>query len=391
MQNTIPQFLKLGPSSKSMTESVATIHRVIASRYSGVDRVALAIYDPLSDMLKTFVSSNLDGVALVAYEARLQDVPSLVQLARLHESRIVQNIGGTFSQPAEHTEWLKEKGYLSSYTVPVYQNDELAGFVFFDSRQAAFFTEDSASFLDIFTSLIAQLYLLQLTAVRSLIGTVHIASDMARVRDLETGNHLERMAGFSRLIARVLAPANGLPDEFVEYVCLFAPLHDIGKVGVPDRILFKPGPLDDAEWQVMRQHVAMGESLIDQIIFGLSMPENMATQVMRNIVASHHERGDGSGYPRGLLMAAIPLEARIVAVADVYDALTNHRPYKQAWDEEKVFAELQHEVASGRLDGQCVAALQQAENERKEIQHLFADHPEQGAEAGTASDPARQI
>ncbi|NHQ85193.1 HD domain-containing protein [Iodobacter sp. HSC-16F04] len=373
MQNAIPQFLELGPSAKNMTESVETIHKVISSRYPGVDRVAMAIYDAASDTLKTFVSSNHDGVALAAYEAKLQDVPSLKALASARQSRVVQDISNSFPVCTEHTDWLKGMGYLSSYTVPVYQRDELAGFIFFDSKSDRFFTEESARFLDIFTGLIAQLYLLQLTAVRSLIGTVHIASDLAKVRDLETGNHLERMASYSRIIAKELAHSHSLPDEFVEYVYLFAPLHDIGKVGIPDRILFKPGQLNDEEWLIMRRHVEMGENLIDQIISALGMAENMSTSVMRNMVAAHHERGDGSGYPRGLLMADIPLEARIVAVADVFDALTNVRPYKLSWSEERVWAELEHEAALGRLDAECVNALRGAEQERRHIQDRFAD------------------
>ncbi|MBY0443820.1 MAG: HD domain-containing protein, partial [Burkholderiales bacterium] len=292
MQNTSPQFLELSQPAKSMAESIEIIHSVIASRYSGVDRVAMAVYDAGSDMLKTFVSSNRDGMALIAYEARLESVPSLQSLAKLHQSRVVQDIEGNFPTLSRHGDWLKDKGYLSSYTVPIYQRDTLAGFVFFDSKSPHFFTEESARFLDMFTGLIGQLYLLQLTAVRSLIGTVHIASDLAKVRDLETGNHLERMACYSRIIAKELAKIYALPDEFVEYVYLFAPLHDIGKVGVPDRILFKPGKLDDEEWLTMRRHVEMGESLINQIIVELGMAENMSARVMRNMVAGHHERGD---------------------------------------------------------------------------------------------------
>ncbi|MCX7206714.1 MAG: HD domain-containing protein [Proteobacteria bacterium] len=373
MQNTSPQFLELSQPAKSMAESIEIIHSVIASRYSGVDRVAMAVYDAGSDMLKTFVSSNHDGMALIAYEAKLESVPSLLSLAKLHQSRVVQDIEGNFPTLSRHGDWLKDKGYLSSYTVPIYQRDTLAGFVFFDSKSPHFFTEKSARFLDMFTGLIAQLYLLQLTAVRSLIGTVNIASDLAKVRDLETGNHLERMACYSRIIAKELAQIYALPDEFVEYVYLFAPLHDIGKVGVPDRILFKPGKLDDEEWLTMRRHVELGESLINQIIVELGMAENMSARVMRNMVAGHHERGDGSGYPRGLLMADIPLEARIVAVADVFDALNNQRPYKLAWAEEAVWAELQREVDLGRLDAACVNALRHAEQERRVIQDRFAD------------------
>jgi HD-GYP domain-containing protein (c-di-GMP phosphodiesterase class II) len=373
MQDTLPQFFQLGPSARSLTESVETIHSVISTRYPGIDRVALAIYDSASDTLKTFVSSNHDGHTLQAYEAKLKNVPSLQALAHAHQSRVVQDMPGQYPANAEHSQWLKNMGYLSSYTVPIYQSDELAGFIFFDSKSPCFFSHDAAHFLDTFIALIAQLYFLQLTAVRSLIGSVHIASGLARVRDSETGQHLERMAAYSRIIAKGLVKAKSLPDEFVEYVYLFAPLHDIGKVGVPDRILFKQGSLDAAEWDIMRQHVEIGSRLIEQMITGLGMTENLPSQIMRNIVAGHHERGDGSGYPQGLKMETIALEARIIAVADVYDALSTTRPYKPAWPEDKVWAELKREVALGRLDGDCVAALYAAEQERRMIQDRHAE------------------
>jgi HD-GYP domain-containing protein (c-di-GMP phosphodiesterase class II) len=150
-------------------------------------------------------------------------------------------------------------------------------------------------------------------------------------------------------------------------------LHDIGKVGIPDAVLLKPGRLDSVEWLSMRRHVEIGETLIDQIVRDMGLLEDTATRTMRNVVAGHHERGDGSGYPRGLRMAQIPWEARIVAVADVYDALSNRRPYKRPWMEVDVVAELEREVAAGRLDGECVAALVSAKDERLAIQAQFAD------------------
>lgn len=224
-----------------------------------------------------------------------------------------------------------------------------------------------------FANLISQLYLLQLQVVHSLVGTVNLASGLARIRDLETGQHLERMAAYSQLMARSLALQDGLDDEFVEYVHLFAPLHDIGKVGIPDKVLLKPGKLDAEEWVTMRRHVEIGESIISQMALEMNLGSSLATEVMRNIVAGHHERGDGSGYPRGLHMLDIPLEARIVAVADVYDALSNRRPYKEPWTEEAIAAELSKEVVLGRLDSRCVHALMSAVAERRAIQVRLAD------------------
>jgi HD-GYP domain-containing protein (c-di-GMP phosphodiesterase class II) len=123
----------------------------------------------------------------------------------------------------------------------------------------------------------------------------------------------------------------------------------------------------------MRTHVDIGVTIIDQMGLDMSLGSALATQVMRNIVGMHHERGDGSGYPNGLRMDQIPMEARIVAVADVYDALSNRRPYKQAWAEDAIVAELQKEVALGRLDADCVRVLLDARAECAAIQQRLAD------------------
>ncbi|MGQ0653187.1 MAG: HD-GYP domain-containing protein, partial [Betaproteobacteria bacterium] len=145
-------------------------------------------------------------------------------------------------------------------------------------------------------------------------------------RDEETGYHLIRMARYSRLIAQGL----GLDDDEAETIELAAPLHDIGKIGIPDQILLKHERLDEAEWQVMRRHPLIGHEIL----------KGSASKYVRMgalIALGHHEKYDGSGYPNGLVGDHIPLCARIVAVADVYDALTSVRPYKQAWPSEQAF------------------------------------------------------
>jgi len=203
-------------------------------------------------------------------------------------------------------------------TTPVYQGDVLAGFLFYDSRRLHAFTDADVEELREFTDLIAHLFLTQRRLARGIVSAIQVAVDLARSRDFETGQHLERIAYYSRIMARALAVSHDLSDAYIEYLELFSPLHDIGKVGIPDHILLKPGRLDAAEYEIMKRHVAMGESIIGRISQDLGLQGSMQEQIMRNIVSTHHERGDGSGYPPWADHGADTLEGRIVAVADVH-------------------------------------------------------------------------
>ena len=142
----------------------------------------------------------------------------------------------------------------------------------------------------------------------------------AEFRDPETGAHLQRMARYAFLIACQL----DCPQPFCQRLLEAAPMHDIGKLGIPDSILLKPGRLDEAEMAIMRQHAAHGAHI-------LAGSASALMQMAEEIARCHHERYDGSGYPAGLAGETIPLSARIVAVADVFDALSSPRPYKRPW------------------------------------------------------------
>jgi len=167
----------------------------------------------------------------------------------------------------------------------------------------------------------------------------------AEYRDPETGGHIKRMAHYSQHIAMQL----GMSAEQQELILEAAPMHDIGKVGIPDSILLKPGKLDHSEFEIMKEHAQYGFNI-------LNGSESKLMQLGAEIALSHHEKYDGSGYPKGLKSEEISIYGRIVAVADVFDALTSERPYKKAWSDEDAVKLLKENIGT-HFDKTCVDAF----------------------------------
>ena len=204
-------------------------------------------------------------------------------------------------------------------------------------------------------------------ALRERDTLLHLAKASA-YRDPYTGRHVQRMAKYSRIIAERL----GLAEDFCHTLEFAAPLHDIGKIGVPDHILRKAGPLTETERSVMNTHVTIGNNIL------VNSPSKYL-QMGATIALNHHERFDGDGYPKGLSGEQIPLEARIAALADVYDALTSARPYKPAWPLQKTLEHIKAGVGR-HFDPRCVKAFFGALDAVLHVQAICQD--DNGAEFG---------
>ena len=209
---------------------------------------------------------------------------------------------------------------------------------------------------------------------------------LAESRDTDTGAHLERVQGYSRVLAQQLL-ANGkhaatIDAEYVRLLHGTSPLHDIGKVGIPDAVLLKPGRLSDLEFEIMKTHASLGAETLDAAV--RRFPGTGFLKMARDIAATHHERFDGTGYPNGLAGEDIPLCGRIVALADVYDALTSRRVYKAAFTH-IVARDIIVKDAGTHFDPDVVEAFVSAEATFLAIRERFAEHGGQAAPLALAA------
>ena len=357
-----------------LREKLITAHNSIKELFPFVARIAVTIYDPQTSVLKTFLHSSDDGDPMQHYQASLDDAPSLKEILKQGLPRVVNNLVTFEGGEHEHTRRIGRQGYAASYTMPMFNDGVFVGFLFFNSYDRDVFTEHVLREIDVYGHMIALMVINELTSIRTLTAAVQTTGHITHVRDAETGSHLDRMSRYCRLIATALAPKYLLDDDYIEHVFMFSPLHDIGKIGIPDRILLKPDKLNDEEWEIMKTHARKGREMIDKIVSNFGLENFRHMDVLRNIAEHHHECVNGSGYPAGRTRDQIPLEARIVAVADVFDALTSARPYKEAWDNGRAIAMLR-QLTGDRLDADCVEALIENIDKVEEIQRQFAEDP----------------
>lgn len=357
----------------SLKDKLIAAHQSICEVFPFIARIAITIYDSETNILKTYLHSSGEDHPLDNYQAILDDAPSLKAILEEGRPRVINNMLTFEEGKHEHTTRIGRQGYAASYTLPMFNEGKFFGFIFFNANEKDVFAENVLRQIDIYSHMISLMVINELAAIKTLAAAVKTTGRITHIRDPETGSHLDRMSRYSRLIATVLAEKYNLDDTYIEHIFMFSPLHDIGKIGIPDNILLKPGKLDKDERAVMNTHSLKGREMIDELLenFGFENVDYMA--VLRNIAEFHHEAINGSGYPSGIKGEDIPLEARIVAVADIFDALTSKRPYKKAWRNDKAIATLKNMIGE-KLDEDCVNALINNMDKVEAIQQQFGEN-----------------
>lgn len=337
----------------NLSDKLQTLLDFIRQRHTFMSRIAVALYDESMDVLKTYIHATDGPNPLPHYQTFLANSESLTQIKNDRKPRVLNDMNPLSFIDTTHSQKISEAGFKSSFTVPIYHGDHFIGFIFFNSSVLNAIEHHVITDLMMIAHLISLLIVNELNFISATRDVTRAIAMLASYRDLETGQHLNRICHFSRLIAHELAKERELSDEYVEQLFIFSPLHDIGKIAIPDKILCKPGKLTAEEYAQMQTHTDKGYEFIVNLQEHLDMLSPRSFEVLQNIVRHHHERWDGTGYPVKLAGEAIPLEARIVAVADVFDALVSKRVYKKRWPVDKAMDYLSEKRGS-QFDPDCV-------------------------------------
>ena len=367
-QDVLRELTKQG----ALRDKLVSAHQSMQQIFPFIARIAITIYDPQSHYIKSYLHSKDDDDNAEHYEELLDNMPSLKNIIKKGLPRVIPNHLTYENTGQENIMRIGRHDYGASYTLPMFNNGVFFGFIFFNSQDKSAFTDYALQQIDMYGHILSLMIINELSSIKTLIAAVKTTGHITHTRDPETGSHLDRMSRFSRLIANALADKYQLDENYVEHIFMFSSLHDIGKIAIPDYILLKEDQLDADEWVIMKTHPYKGLEIIDELLANFGLENIEYIEVFRNIVEYHHEAIDGSGYPHGLKDLDIPLEARIVAVADIFDALTSKRPYKQAWRNEAAIKILK-EYAGTKLDTDCVNALIDNLDQVKEIQSLFKE------------------
>lgn len=354
------------PTNLALMSALLEMHYHVVTAPDGYEALRMLSAPPLPDLiLMDVMMPGLDGYETCqAIKARpsTRDIPVIFLTARVD----TQDEARGFAL-----------GAVDYITKPISPPLVLARVrTHLQLKASADFLRDKASFLEHEV----QRRTAELAAIQDV--TIHAMASLAETRDNETGQHLRRTQFYVRTLAEALRQhprfESLLTDQYIATLFKSAPLHDIGKVGIPDRILLKPGPFAPDEFEVMKTHTTLGRDAIEQAERQLGTPVAFL-QTAKDIAYGHQEKWDGTGYPRGLRGEDIPLPARLMAVADVYDALITRRVYKPPMSHEAA-VQLIVQGRGSHFDPDVVDAFLHVQQRFREIALEYRD-PEMGVEA----------
>jgi HD-GYP domain-containing protein (c-di-GMP phosphodiesterase class II) len=262
---------------------------------------------------------------------------SIADVIRSRKIRIINDLEAYLAAhpSSESTKIILKEGIRASMTVPLLVDQQVIGVIFFSSKYKDVYNDAHMQFVDSLTTALAIAFEKSFVFDDLILASVKGFAKIVESKDYVTGNHIDRMSIYAKFVTECLYNdslyVQQIDESYIDKILKFSPLHDIGKVGISETVLNKPGKLTSEEFDVIKQHTLIGYDVLVNMTAGMYVDRSDYFKIAREIVKSHHEHYDGKGYPEGLTGEQIPLSARIVAVADVFDALTNVRPYKGAY------------------------------------------------------------
>lgn len=370
MDNSIKTTLK-GYNLKTTLQNLLNDEEF--QSYLSFERIGFATIE--NDYFLADISlSTIDNIKLNrGFKIKRESSDSLMSLINNKEIRIINDLEKHFEKnpKSESTNLILKEGYLSSITAPLYKsNGKIIGILFFSSVKRNNYSEIDKYKISSITEIVSSIFEKNMLIEDLITNSALTFVKLVEGKDPETSNHLDRMAQYSKIIAKYLSYEEKYKDKidyfYMDNLCKFAPLHDIGKVGIPDSILLKPGKLTDEEFQIMKEHPKIGAKVLNYYQNNLKKYDIDTFKIAVKITISHHEKWDGTGYPNGLKGEKIPLVGRITAVADVFDALSSKRIYKEAMSFDKSVSIIK-EMSGTHFDPEVVEAFIKALSEIEKI------------------------